>query len=505
MDALYVEGLTKSFGGAKALDDVTFSVVAGEIHGLVGRNGSGKSTLIKILSGYHSPDSWRRCVVAGKEVQLPLSPGQPTTLGLTFVHQDLGLIPSLSVLENLRVARYQASLLGRIHWKDERRKVSALLEEFEIQASPNQPISSLPPIERALIAIVRALADTINHQGGALVLDEPTSFLPMDGVERLFGGMRRVADAGFGVVFVSHRLEEVLTITDRVSVLRDGHMVGTAETSEINEPDLIEMILGRRMEESYVSPTSTVGKTKLRVTDLEGAHLHQLSFDAHEGEILGLTGLAGMGQDEVVYLLFGAIQANGGSIVLDGETHQLQTLSPALAMSHGMALLPADRLVASGVGSLSLSSNISLPVLGRFFKSGRLRKDEESKHVQGLLDALDVRPPNPQMLLNLLSGGNQQKALLGKWFQRDPKVLLLDEPSQGVDIGARRDIFKRIREMATGGSTIILSSTDYDDLAHVCDRVLVFRYGKIVAEAKEDSLTEQRLIEFCYSSATSNI
>lgn len=500
MDALHVEGLTKSFGGAKALDDVSFSVAAGEIHGLVGRNGSGKSTLIKILSGYHAPDSWKRFVVAGKELQLPLAPGQSATLGLTFVHQDLGLIPSLSVLENLRVARYQASPLGRVKWKNERLSVSSLMKEFGIHASVDAPVSSLPPIERALVAIIRALSDTINHEGGALVLDEPTSFLPMDGVERLFGGMRRLASAGFGVVFVSHRLEEVRTITDNVSILRDGHMVATVETASVTEADLIEMILGQRVEESYVAQSSEIGETKLAVSNLEGANVHDLSFDAHQGEILGLTGLSGMGQEEVVYLLFGAKAAQAGTFALDGVTHSMASISPASAMSQGMALIPADRLVASGVGSQTVMNNVSLPILGRFFTGGWLRKAKEGEHVGGLLRSLDVRPPDPQMVLNLLSGGNQQKALLGKWLQRDPKVMLLDEPSQGVDVGARREIFKRIRQMATDGATVVMSSTDYDDLAHVCDRVLVFRYGRVVAEAKGDSLSEDKLVELCYSS-----
>lgn len=503
MDALYVEGLTKAFGGAKALDDVGLSVAPGEIHGLVGRNGSGKSTLIKILSGYHAPDSWSRFVVAGKEIQFPLSPGQSATLGLAFVHQDLGLIPTLSVLENLRVARYTVPSLGRVRWKDERQSVRSLLDEFEVDASLDAPIGSLPPIERALIAIIRALSDTITHEGGALVLDEPTSFLPRDGVDRLFGGIRRLAAAGFGIVFVSHRLEEVMAITDKVSVLRDGRMVNTVETSSVDEGDLIEMILGQRIEESYVSSDSKIGDTKLSVTDLDGANVHKLTFDAHEGEILGLTGLSGMGQDEVVYMLFGATAASGGSVELEGNSYPAATMKPAFAMSKGVALLPANRLVASGVGALPVVNNVSLPVLGRFFQRGHLLKGREAEHVGGILQDLDVRPPDPYALLNSLSGGNQQKALLGKWLQSTPKVLLLDEPSHGVDVGARREIFKRIRALATDGATVVMSSSDYDDLAHVCDRVLIFRYGRVVAELTGDSLTEDRLVELCYSSATS--
>lgn len=500
MDALRVEGLTKSFGGAKALDDVSFSVAQGEIRGLVGRNGSGKSTLIKILSGYHAPDSWRRFVVAGSDVELPLHPGRSANLGLTFVHQDLGLIPSLSVLDNLRVSRYKAPALGLIRFKNERKSVNSLLNEFGINASVDTLVGSLSPIERALLAIVRAFSDTVNREGGALVLDEPTSFLPKDGVEHLFEGMRSVARAGLGVVFVSHRLEEVRGITDKVSILRDGKMINTFDTDSVDEADLIEMILGQRVEESFTAAQSSIGSARLSVRQLEGARVRDVSFEAHQGEILGLTGIAGMGQEEIVYLLFGASPATGGTLAFAGSEFLATSMKPRLAMSHGMALLPSDRLAASGVGSLPVSYNVSLPIIRAFFNGGLLRKSSELNHVGDLMKMIDVRPPNAQALLSSLSGGNQQKALLGKWLQTTPKVFLLDEPSQGIDIGARHDIFMRVRQLVSEGSTAIISSTDYDDLAHICDRVLVFRYGRIVGEAKGASLTEEKLVQLSYSS-----
>ncbi len=500
MDALYVDGLTKSFGGEKALDDVGFGVAAGEIHGLVGRNGSGKSTLIKILSGYHAPDSWRAFSVAGKSIELPLVPGRSASLGLTFVHQDLGLIPELSVLENLRVSRYKARSLGRIRWKNERATVNSLLRQFDIDVSMDSPIAVLAPVDRALIAIIRALADTEGHSGGTLVLDEPTSFLPKDGVMRLFDGMRHVANAGLGVVFVSHRLEEVRSITDRVSILRDGKMVGTVVSANIEEADLIEMMLGQRVEESFPAGATISGDVAFSVAGLQGSYVHDLSFQVRRGEILGLTGLAGMGHSEVVHLLFGSTAGTAGTISLGGNQHSVASMTPSKSMAEGIALLPADRLVASGVGGLPVANNVSLPVLGTFFLRGRLNRTKEVAAVSAMLEALDVRPPEPSRRLDSLSGGNQQKALLGKWLQTKPKVMFLDEPSQGVDVGARKEIFIRIRKMATEGAAVIISSTDYGDLAHVCDRVLVFRYGKVVAEATGDALAEDKLVELSYSS-----
>ncbi|MDA8396387.1 MAG: sugar ABC transporter ATP-binding protein [Actinomycetota bacterium] len=502
MDALYVSDLSKAFGGAKALSDVTVSVKAGEIHGLVGRNGSGKSTLIKILSGYHAPDSWGAFQVAGKVAELPLTPGQPASLGLSFVHQDLGLLSTLSVLENFRVGRYKAASLGRIKWRNERRHVTRVLDSFGLHVSLDDTIGQLAPVDRALVAIARALSDASEHEGGTLILDEPTSFLPRDGVEKLFSGMRRVAAEGLGVVFVSHRLEEILSITDRVTVLRDGRNVGTVDTPGLEEDDLIEMILGERVEQSYASSGGTLGGVKLSISHLSGPGIHDLSFDVREGEILGLTGLAGMGHEAVVYLAFGAQRASEGSVTLEGREMAARSIEPRAAIEAGFALLPGDRLHSSGVGSLPVSYNVSLPVLGRYFRGGWLRERVEIGEVEALIRGLDVRPPDPTRILGSLSGGNQQKALLGKWLQTRPKALLLDEPSQGVDVAARKEIFSQVRALATEGAAVVISSTDWEDLAHVCDRVLIFRYGRIVAEVGSDSISEEKLIELCYSTAT---
>ena len=501
MDALYVSDLSKAFGGAKALDDVTVSVEAGEIHGLVGRNGSGKSTLIKILSGYHAPDAWGSFQVAGKAAELPLMPGQPASLGLCFVHQDLGLLNTLSVLENFRVARYKAAPLGRIKWRNERRHAARVLESFGLEVPLDASVGQLAPVDRALVAIARALSDASEHEGGTLILDEPTSFLPRDGVERLFSGMRRVAAEGLGVVFVSHRLEEILSITDRVTVLRDGRNVATVGTPGLQEDDLIEMILGQKVEESFTSGSGSLGGVKLSIAHLTGPNVHDLSFEVREGEILGLTGLAGMGHEAVVYLAFGAQRASHGSVVLDGREIPAHSISPRAAIKAGIALLPGDRLNSSGVGSLPVSYNVSLPVLNKYFSGGWLREKSEIGEVERLIRGLEVRPPEPTRLLGSLSGGNQQKALLGKWLQTHPKALFLDEPSQGVDVAARKEIFSQVRTLASEGTAIVISSTDWEDLAHVCDRVLIFRYGRIVAEVSGEAVSEDRLIELCYSTS----
>ncbi|HVA91538.1 MAG TPA: sugar ABC transporter ATP-binding protein [Chloroflexota bacterium] len=498
--ALEVIRLSKSFGGTRVLREVSFDLARGSILGLVGRNGSGKSTLIKILSGYHEPDPGGVLRVGGSEVTFPLAPGQSHRVGLSFVHQDLGLIPRLTVLENLRVGRFHTGPGWRIRWGQERASVRRALDRFELALSPDSLVADLAPVDRALIAIVRAFSDVEAHAGGVLVLDEPTAYLPRDGVGRLFAAIRRVAAAGTSVIFVSHQLEEIRGLTDQVAVLRNGDLLAVLPTAEVSEARLIEMILGQRLDESYPQPSSHTGEVLLSVDALSGRVAREVSFQVRRGEVLGLAGLVGMGHEEVPYLLFGAARAAAGRLRMGALDAPVARMSPRRAMAAGMALLPADRQHAGGVGALSVKHNVTLPILGTFAHAGLLRHQVESAHALGLLRAYDVRPPAPARRLETLSGGNQQKALLGKWLQRSPPLLLLHEPTQGVDVGARKEIFTHISNAAAGGSAVIMCGSEYGDLAHTCDRVLVFRYGRLVAELAGVNLTEERIVEQCYAS-----
>jgi ribose transport system ATP-binding protein len=499
--ALEIRGLSKSFGGATALRDVSLQVRRGEIHGLVGRNGSGKSTLIKVLAGYHAPEPGASMSVGGTTVHLPVPPGAAQRLALSFVHQDLGLIPGLSILENLRVNRYQPGFARRISWPAERARVRQALDRFRLDLDIERQVSTLAPVERALVAIARAMSDAANHEGGVIVLDEPTSYLPANEVRVLFSAVRRVAEAGTAVIFVSHRLEEVLSLTDRVTVLRDGEVAGTVETREASEEQLIAMILGRAMEQLYPQAQPHPGEVVLSARGLAGGLVNGIDFDVHRGEILGLAGLVGMGQNNVPYLLYGASAATRGEVTMSGRSFPVAKLSPQQSAAAGIALVPADRLGASGVGHLSVQDNVGLPVLRQFFTRGALSSRAERDHVANLLTSYGVRPPEPERPLETLSGGNQQKALLAKWLQLAPELLLLDEPCQGVDIGARKEIFARMRAAADAGTSIVMASSEFEDLAHVCDRVFVFRHGRIASELAGDALTEDRLLEQCYTSS----
>ncbi len=496
--ALSIRGLSKTFGATRALDDVNLTVAPGEIHGLVGRNGSGKSTLIKILSGYHAPDAGASLEIGGVGISLPLPASEAYRHGLAFVHQDLGLLPDMSVMENIRIGRFSTGGGWRIKWKNERQLVSEALERFGVHVSPDTLVGNLREVDRALVAIVRGLIDLRSHKHGILVLDEPTAYLPRDSVEQLFRTVRSVAAAGTAVIFVSHRLDEVMSLTHRTTVLRDGRLVGTLDTAASDEEQLIQLILGGELNDFYPEPSEPGSGLAVRVSDLSGAVAKSVSFDVYEGEILGLTGIAGAGYDEVPYLLFGAKPAKGGTVSLGSGTIHHSNLSPKRAMAAGMALLPADRQRNSGVGDLSLTQNVSLPVLGSFFSGGRLHQRAERSKVAGLLTDYTVRPPLPEAKMSQLSGGNQQKALLAKWMQRNPPVLLLHEPTQGVDVGAKKDVFERLRDAAVAGAAVVFSSAEYEDLAHLCDRVLVFHEGRIAATLTGADLTEDRIVEQCY-------
>jgi ribose transport system ATP-binding protein len=501
---LSLRNFSKSFYGREVLRAVDLDVLAGEVHALLGQNGSGKSTLIKCLSGYHAPEEGAELSAGGQPVSLPLDPTQPRLLGLAFVHQQLGLAPNLTVLENLQVGRFATAWGWRIRWHENRRRVRAALASVGLDSiSPNALVSSLTEVERALVAVARAFQELEEAGSGVLVLDEPTAYLPRDGVAHLFEAIERITASGSGVLFVTHRLEEVLQVADRVTVLRDGARVTTTNVAGVSERELVELIVGRSLSELYPMPGEVRDDVLLAVEDASGRDVSGFSLRLHKGETVGVTGLVGMGQEAIPYLLFGLDPDPHGTISTNGTRTELRSLRPDRAIKLGIALVPADRLRNGGVGVASVSENVSLTTLREYFRRGRIDRRRERRAVVREIENMQVTPANPLHTFAELSGGNQQKVVLAKWFATSPTVLLLHEPTHGVDVGARQEVFRHIRRFTDNGGAALIASTEYEDLANLCDRVVVFRDGRPAVELQGKLLTAEALVEQAFLSTTS--
>ncbi|WP_414476329.1 sugar ABC transporter ATP-binding protein [Microvirga sp. M2] len=500
---LIIKGLSKSFGGAQALSNVDLTVNYGEIHGLLGQNGSGKSTLIKILSGFHAPDGGGSIELGGRQVPLPVPPGEFSSYGIAVVHQTLSLVPSLSVTENLFVNRLVRRSNWAIDWTKARRDTRDLLDKYGLDIHPESLIADIPPVEKALVAIIRAfdeLGQTTQSRNGLLILDEPTPFLSAADVDRLFGLVRAVAQQGASVIFVSHDIDEVKTLTDRATVLRNGRVAATLDTKSSSRDEFIRAIIGRSVEFGQHAAVQRSGPPVFTIKGLTAPGLAPLSLEATRGEVIGLTGLIGSGYDKVPYLIYGAEQASGGELTLHGTRAPLQTLTPAGAMSLGIALIPADRQKDGIVPSFSVAENLALPVLGTTIPAWAVTSRRVAANAEPLIGDYDVRPADMNLPLSALSGGNQQKVVLAKWLQTRPPLILLDEPTQGVDIGAREQIFGMIAKVAQDGACVVCASSDHEQLAAICDRVLVFARGQVVKKLTAGELTKDQITESCFHS-----
>jgi ribose transport system ATP-binding protein len=483
---LEIRDMSKSFPGTRALRSVDVDLAGGEIHALVGQNGSGKSTLIKILAGFHEPENGSVVRVDGEDVELG-HPAAARHAGFRFVHQDLALVESLSVVENLALGRgFETGAGGRILWRAERRRAQDMLASLGFHVDVRTLAGDLTAAERTGVAIARALWE---WEDGArvLVLDEPTATLPKAEVETLFDSIRRVRDRGVAVLYVSHRLDEVFSIADRVSVLRDGRKVGTYPTKELDEKKLIDLMLGAVVTRAVSSTATTAGDRVLTARGLCGEVLAGVDFHVRAGEVVGFAGLTGSGREELLPVLFGARARNGTVEVGDDVVAPAR---PEEAIRLGMSLVPADRLKQGGVFEMSVRSNMTLTRLSDLRgPGGAIRKRREKREVGDWLSRLDVRPQDPDLRLATLSGGNQQKIVIAKWLRLRPRVLLLDELTQGVDVGAKAMIHALIRQAADAGTAVVLASSDDEEICDLCDRTYVLREGRIAAELSQQEMT----------------
>ncbi len=490
---LHVDRLSKTYPGQVALRDASLSVSGGEVHALVGQNGSGKSTLIKLLGGYVKADHGSRVAFDGRPVDLWSAPAD-VRRRLRIVHQDLGLVPTLSTVENLGLGRgWQTGAAGRIAWRDETARAQEELLRFGLAPDVRQPVATLSAAERAAVAIVRALRDWQPDERGLLVLDEPTASLNRREVDALFREVRRVTSSGNGVIFVSHILEEVLELADRVTVLRDGVVVAAGvPTAELDQHRLVELIVGRRVGGAErARRDSTLAPPVLEATGLFGITLRGLNVTVHEGEVLGVAGLVGSGRDELAGCLYGATPRFAGKVLVDKRKVFAE---PRDAIRAGMAFVPADRKALGLVPSDRLVEHVPLPRLGPLQRRGRLLHRATRQEVRMWIRRLDVQPPIIGRRMEKFSGGNQQKAVLARWLRTEPRVLLLDEPTQGVDIGAKSGIYETVHEAAASGMAVLMASSDAEELVEHCDRVLVLRGGMLAAELTGTEITEERIV-----------
>jgi ribose transport system ATP-binding protein len=488
--------VSKTFAGQMALRDVRLDVGYGEVRALVGQNGSGKSTLIKLLAGYHQPDPGGVAEIDGHPFDLG-NPAAARAHGLRFVHQDLALVLGMSVLDNLMLGRdYPRGFAGRIAWRRAREDARRQLRQLGVDVDPATPVGTLSMAERTAVAIGRALADT--DTGGRLfvVLDEPTAALPQDEVGRLLGVIGHLRRQGHGVLLVSHHLNEVLDVADTVTVLRDGQVVASVPRGEVDYATLTELIVGHPIVRATPAERAAAlahgrGHAALSARNLRGARVVDLDLDVHPGEIVGVAGITGSGRESLAPLLIGRLP-RGGDVRVDGRL--IRPEQPKHAIDAGVASIPGERARYGVFANLTVRSNLTLSGLAQHRRWTRIQRRRERAEVEDWIDRLGIVTRGPDAPISSLSGGNQQKVLVGRALRTNPKVLILDDPTQGIDIGARAQIHRVIERCAADGIAVLLVSTDSDELARLSDRVIVLAGGRQTASLlRGPELTENAI------------
>jgi len=481
-----LRGISKHFGATQALADVSLDLVPGEIHALVGENGAGKSTLVKILAGVHQPDSGT-ILLDGRRVEIA-GPAEARALGIAVVHQEPRLFPDLTVAENVYIGHAPAGRLGSIDWGATRRAAGTLFAKLDVQFDVNAPVRGLSMADQQLIEIAKSLS----VEARVLILDEPTASLSAHEVERLFVIVRRLRERGVAILFVSHRLDEVFALCDRATVFRDGRHVVTMPTNTMTTADLVRHMVGRAVS-LFPKVETPIGDVLLEVDGLSrSGSFRDVTFTVRSGEIVGFAGLVGAGRTEVARVLFGIDRRDAGEIRLGGTN--VEFTSPSAAMIAGIAYVPEDRHQDGLVLDFTIAQNVTLPILPRLFPRLLVRAATERAVAAEQTREFQVRMTGVDQLVGALSGGNQQKVVLAKWLASKPRVLILDEPTRGIDIGAKVEVHRIISELAASGLGIVLISSDLPEVLAMSDRILVMHEGRIAAEIDRVAATEERVM-----------
>lgn len=497
--ALSARSIVKTYPGVQALGGVDLDLKFGEVHALCGGNGSGKSTLVKILTGVVAGDSGSLSIGEHTIDASQIRHSDVHELGVRVVHQDLAMFPDLSVAENMALGSSYPTTAGKIRHQELRRRALAQMQRFDIQTRPETLVRDLPVAMRTQVAIARALQDVVDERA-VIILDEPTAALAAHEVGILLRTIRGLAERGHAILFISHRLDEILATTDHVTVLRDGKVFAEHETSRLTEKELIESIIGRPVAAvrrgDHSAEVSASATPVLSVTGLSAGPLRDIDLVVHPGEILGVAGLLGSGRTELLQAFWGDLKATEGTLVLNGREVHFSRNDQAIAA--GIVMVPEDRVNGGAFTDLTLDENLDVSVLNRYWRwLGFYRAKMKSDGAE-LRKRFRIKAPSGSVAMRTLSGGNQQKAILARWVRRDPILLLLDEPTQGVDVAARSDIYEAIRAVTRQGSAAVVVTSDLEELAAVVDRAVVLRDGRVVAEVQRDNLSAQLLNELIY-------
>jgi len=485
---LEIKNVSKAFPGTQALDGVSLSVRRGEVHAILGENGAGKSTLMLILAGVHRKDSgeiW----LEGRPVEIH-DPHHAQTLGISMVHQDLSLAPPLSVAENMFANRQPLNKLGMIDYGQLYEQTRQALARFEIDIDPSRPVRDLSVAHQQVVEIATALS----RNAKVLILDEPTSALTEHETTILFRIIRQLCQQGVTILYISHKLSEILDIADRFTVLRDGKVVGTLNTRDATEDDIVRMMVGRDLGQYYPDAGRPTDECLFEVRNLSGRNFRDISFRLYRGEVLGMAGLAGAGRTDLARAIFGAEPLHSGEIFLHGRKVVIR--SPADAVSLGLGYVPEDRKEAGLFLSLTVRENTVAASLRQFSNSIFMDHRRVLAAVSDIVRNLDIKTPSLEQQVMNLSGGNQQKVMLAKWLVINPKVLIVDEPTRGVDVGVKADVHRLLRDLANQGVGVIMISSELPEVLGMSDRILVMREGRIVGEVPRAEATEERVMAY---------
>jgi ribose transport system ATP-binding protein len=500
--SLSVRHLSMTFGATRVLSDVSVDFAQGRVTALLGLNGSGKSTLVRVLAGFYTPEPGASLVLDGSDLDIPVDPRIAHKRGLRFVHQNLALVDDLSVADNIAFAQGFAgrSTMSPIGTRRHRRRASVVLSRLGVSVDPDRPVSSLSSTERMLVAIGRAFDVELDARHTLVILDEPTAYLPANTVDRVFELLDTVRQQGGTVVYITHRIDEVVRIADDVVILRDGRVVVEQSVGSLSAAEIAALIVGeptaptigrRPRRRDRVAALREGARVLLSARAICGARLDGVTFDLGYGEILGVAGLIGCGRSELVRIVTGVQQPVAGELRLADEPFAPR--HPRDALARGVACVPADRHASGIIGDLSLRANVTLGDLRPYWTRWRLNRRDERTDVQNLMARFDIRPPRTEQTANKFSGGNQQKAVIAKLTRLKPRLLVVDEPTQGIDVHGKEEVTNALRAFAAGGGGVLLASSDFEEVASVCDRVLVLDRGRRRGIFKPESLDARAL------------